>query len=83
MYILLMQRTANAWRRSPPYDPRIRCESDRPRSRDVRVFPPEFSGRGPFWARSADFAGCQVVGPHCTVGFPGEIPLGLPSPTAC
>ena len=28
-------------------------------------------------------AGCQAVGPLCTVGFRGEIPLGLPSPTAC
>ena len=28
-------------------------------------------------------AGCQAVGPLCTVGFRGEIPLGLSSPTAC
>ena len=28
-------------------------------------------------------AGCRAVGPHCTMSFRGEIPLGLPSPTAC
>lgn len=27
--------------------------------------------------------GCQAVGLLCTVGFQGENPLGLPSPTAC
>ena len=81
--ILLMQRTANARRRSPI----MNRESDASQiARAVAMFRfsrPNFSGRGPFSARSADFAGCQVVGPHCTVGFPGEIPLGLPSPTAC
>ena len=25
----------------------------------------------------------QAVGLGCTVGFRGEVPLGLPSPTAC
>ena len=83
MYILLMQRTENAWRRSPIM---IR-ESDASQiARAVAmfpVFPPEFAGRGPFSARSSNFAVCQVVGPHCTVGFPGEIPIGLPNPTAC
>jgi hypothetical protein len=29
------------------------------------------------------FAGCQTVDPICMVDFRGEIPLGLPSPTAC
>jgi len=28
-------------------------------------------------------AGCRAVGRLCTVGSRGEIPLGLPSPTAC
>jgi hypothetical protein len=28
-------------------------------------------------------AGCRAVGPLYTVGFRGEISLGLPSPTAC
>jgi hypothetical protein len=37
---------------------------------------------GLFSARSAILAGCQAVGPRCTLGFRGEIPLGLPSPTA-
>ena len=27
--------------------------------------------------------GCQTVDPLCTVGVRGEIPLGLPRPTAC
>jgi len=30
----------------------------------------------------SSLAGCQAVGPLCTVGFRGEIPRGLPSPTA-
>jgi len=28
-------------------------------------------------------AGRQALGPLCTVGFRGKIPLTLPSPTAC
>jgi hypothetical protein len=28
-------------------------------------------------------AGCQAAALLCTVGFRGENPLGLPSPTAC
>jgi len=28
-------------------------------------------------------AGGRAVGPLCTMGFRGEVALGLPSPTAC
>jgi hypothetical protein len=82
MYILLMQRTANARRRSPI----MNRESDASQiARAVAMFPfsrPN-SQVGILSRREVPIAGCQVVGPHCTAGFSGEIPLGLPSPTAC
>jgi hypothetical protein len=36
-----------------------------------------------FRHEAAILAGHQTVGPLCTAGFRGEIPLGLPSSTAC
>ena len=44
------------------------------KKRELRVF---------FWHEVPILAGCHAVGPVCTVGFRGEIPLGVPSPTAC
>jgi len=40
-----------------------------------------------FWVFSrrevAMLAGRQAIGPLCTLGFRGKIPLGLPSPKSC